>query len=140
MTVSRTYTINISGDIKTITGFEAYGNEKLNSIHFGGLVNLRNVEMAWFVFATETINLSRNRQLEHVNFLDLQGTKDILLPTNNVIRSIGITGVQQLPTAVVDRLISRIYDSVKNAPRTGDFSLAKHPSIEDPAEGNPLRC
>lgn len=122
------YKIVISGDIKAITGFDATGTSaKIDAIHFGGLVNLKNVTMAW-ADSPEIINLSRNRKLESVIITMAYGTKDILLPTTNAITHIEVTEIKDaagnpLPTAVVDRIVSRIYDSVKNSPRAGLFDL-----------------
>jgi hypothetical protein len=122
------YTIVVSGDIKSITGFRATGSSaKINTIHFGGLVNLKHVTMVW-ADSPEIINLSRNRQLENVVLALLDGTNDILLPSTNAINYIEVTDIKDaygngLSTAVVDRIVSRIYDSVKNSPRSGLFNL-----------------
>jgi hypothetical protein len=83
--------------------------------------------MAW-VDSPEIINLSRNRKLERVVLTLLRGTKDILLPSTNAITHIEVTDIKDmsgnaLSTAVVDRIVSRIYDSVKNSPLTGFFDL-----------------
>lgn len=124
----KNYKIVVSGDIKTITGFDAIGTSaKVNAIHFGGLVNLKSVMLAW-VDSPEIINLSRNRQLENVVLTLLRGTKDILLPATNAITHIEVTDIKDasensLSTAVVDRLVSRIYDSVKSSSRAGVFDL-----------------
>jgi hypothetical protein len=128
----KNYTINVSGDIKNITAFDTvFPDIKFNSIHFGGLVNLRSVAINLSEYSPETINLSRNRMLESVYFIGCYRTKDILLPTTNAIKSIYISGENQLSTAVVDRIVSRVYDSVKKSPRSGSFELKQLWDQED---------
>lgn len=121
------FKINISGDIKTITKFDAaYGYFKLNHIHFGGVTNLREVSLSLFATSPARINLSQNRLLESVRFVGLETTSDIILPSTNRIREMLIDGKNLLPTAVVDRIIARVFDSVKASPRGGIMTLHKN--------------
>jgi hypothetical protein len=120
----KNYTINISGDIKTITDYHlSYQYANYNSFHFGGLVNLQSVSLGWQEGTPAIINLSRNKNLESVTVMGAQNTKDILLPSNNKISFIEISGPNLINTAAVDRIIARIYTSVINAPKVGTFRL-----------------
>lgn len=123
----KNYTINVSGEINTIVGFEWAEGEavEVNNIHFGGMVNLRRINMNLVEKGPFEINLSKNRLLESVNLFGVERTKDIILPTTHNINNINIGGPNDLPTAIVDRVIARIHDSVVNNPRPGFIALDK---------------
>lgn len=121
---AKNYTINMSGDIKTITSFRMnYLGTRINKIHFGGLVNLKEAEMGLLPYTMDVINLSRNRALETVRVVGLQSMDDVLLPSNNKLVNVDISGENEMTTAAVDRVIARVHDSVINNPRKGSFVL-----------------
>lgn len=128
----KSYTIQISGDIKAITSFgtTSYSYYDVNSVHFGGLVNLQNIDMN-FLQSPGVINLSRNRELRYISLMGLYGTKDLLLPSTNKINYLRITGATGLPTAVIDRVIARVYDSVLKSPRPGSINVSADGFWED---------
>jgi hypothetical protein len=120
----KNYTIKMSGDIKTITSFRVnYLSTKIHDIHFGGLVNLKEVGMNLLGEVPSVINLSRNRSIENVSLSGLPSLKDVLLPTANNLSYVDITGENLLTTAAVDRIIARVHDAVVNKPRAGRFVL-----------------
>jgi hypothetical protein len=120
----KNYTIKMSGDIKTITSFQMhYLGATIKDIHFGGLVNLMDVNMGFIGIIPGVINLSRNRNLETVTVADLRTLKDVLLPSTNKLIHVDISGDNQMTTAAVDRVIARVHDSVVNNPREGYFRL-----------------
>jgi hypothetical protein len=126
------YTVQMSGEITTITSFSAgYGSCKFNSFHFGGLVNLSSVSIV-LNEVPSTLNFARNRKLESVQLSGLETLTDLILPPVNVIRNISIDGNTKLSTSIVDRIIARVYDSVKSSPRAGSFNLSAV-LYEDPA-------
>jgi hypothetical protein len=78
-------------------------------------------------FVPEIINLSRNRALETVDLFAAWRLKDLLLPTTNNITYLSVGGDNQLSTAVIDRIVGRVYGSVRDSdsPRTGYISIKK---------------
>ena len=120
------YTINISGDIKMVRSFDmSYEGFRFNHFHFGGLVNLEDVNFNLFQYGPPVINLSRNKALKSINLVGIQGMQDLVLASTNVITHVDLAGENSLPTSVVDRVIARIHDSVINHPRPGFFNLSK---------------
>jgi hypothetical protein len=120
----KNYTVNVSGDIKTITELELnYADMVFNKIHFGGLTNLKYLNFNLFAAGPITVNLSRNRMLEHITLLGIERMEDVILPSTNKISSLDISGDNNLSTAAVDRIVARIHDSVVNSPRAGFITL-----------------
>jgi hypothetical protein len=120
------YTINISGDIKMVKTFDmSYEGVKFNQFHFGGMVNLEDLNFNLFQYGPSVINVSQNKALKSINMVGIQGMQDLVLASTNVITHLDLAGENSLPTSVVDRVIARIHDSVVNNPRAGFFNLSK---------------
>lgn len=118
------FAIRVSGDIKTITGFNFYyASLYVNEVHFGGLTNLKSLSMGVLSYGPTEINLSKNKVIESVVLPGVQRLQNLILPVSNKIRVIDISGYNELPTAVVDRVIARVHDSVVNSPRSGYFNI-----------------
>lgn len=119
-----TFVIRISGDIKTIDQVEwHYQGFYINSMHFGGLTNLKHLRMGELGHGPPVINLSKNKLVETVDVGGVQRLADLILPTSNKIRMLDISGWNELSTADVDRIIARVHDSVVNSPRSGYVNL-----------------
>lgn len=120
------YTINISGDITMIRAFDMnYEGFQFNQFHFGGMTNLEDVNFNLWQYGPSVINLSQNKKLKSVTLAGIQGMQDLVLSSTNVITHIDLAGENSLPSSVVDRVISRIHDSVVSNPRAGFFNLSK---------------
>jgi hypothetical protein len=121
----KNYTINVSGDLATITAIDmAYRDLLINHIHFGGLTNLEQVNFN-LIKIQGAVNFSRNKKLQVVHLLGVQGMTDVILSTTNNITQLNISGDNSLTTPSVDRIIARIHDSVINNPRQGSMTLSK---------------
>jgi hypothetical protein len=122
----KNYAVNVSGDIKTITELDLnYADMVFNNIHFGGLTNLKVLNFNLLAAGPKTVNLSRNKMLEHITLLGVERMEDVILSTTNVISSLDISGDNNLSAAVVDRIVARIHDSVVNSPRAGSITLRR---------------
>jgi hypothetical protein len=120
----KNYTIKIDGEIKNIQYFGiSYQELKLRDLHLSGLTGLKELELLVLSQSPEVINLSHNKLIENLFFVDLTNLRDIILPTTNNINSILLYGDTQLSTAVVDRIVDRVYQSVVSNPRSGSFAL-----------------
>jgi hypothetical protein len=120
----KNYTIKVSGDIKMITMFYMT-NEDLyvNNIHFGGMTNLIEAALYSLQHGPQVVNLSKNKMIERVVLVDTRNMKDIILSTTNKIWLVNLNRSVDLPVSVIDRVVSRVYDSVLQDPRSGYFSL-----------------
>jgi hypothetical protein len=118
------FAIRISGDLKAITTFNYYYDGLVvNEMHFGGLTNLKELDMGVLQDGPPVINLSKNKLIERVLLPGVQRLQDLILPTSNKIQAIDISGTNELSTADADRIIARVHDSVVKSPRTGYFNL-----------------
>jgi hypothetical protein len=135
----KNYTVKVSGDIGMITSYFLDYNPylKVRDIHTGGLLNLTSIRIGGFYQSPPALNLSRNRKLESVYLFDLLQTTDIILPTTNNISLMVLLGDTALPVAVLDRIISRIYDSVRNSPRSGILNISKEADTDSEILGPP---
>lgn len=126
------FAIRVSGDIKTITGFNFYyASLYVDEVHFGGLTNLRSLSMGVLGYGPREINLSKNKLIEDVMLPGVQRLENLILPVTNKIRILDISGYNELPPAVVDRAIARVYDSVVKSPRTGYVNIPASWSQEE---------
>lgn len=119
----KNYTIQVTGEISKITTFGMYYQHIIiRNVYLAGLVNLRKISMGLNYRVPSIVNLSHNRKIET---LDLNGPEltDIIVPSENRLNTVLISGPNALSTAVVDRIISRVYTSVQASPRTGYFAL-----------------
>jgi hypothetical protein len=123
----KNYSIRITGDIASVTEFRmAYSTVELQNIYTAGLTNLEELSLQLIAKAPNAINLSQNRKLKGVYLVGLDELSDLILPSTHQIKSIDISGPNNLSTQVVDRAVSRIYDSVVANPRAGYFDLSSH--------------
>lgn len=119
----KNYNIQVSGEIKKITTFGMYYQHIIiRNVYLSGLTNLRDIRMGLNYRAPSVVNLSHNRKIE---LMDLSGENltDIIVPSENNLTTVLIGGPSGLSTAVVDRIISRVYTSVQASPRAGYFAL-----------------
>jgi hypothetical protein len=120
----KNYVIKIDGEIKNIESYGlTYQDVNLRDIYLSGLTGLKHLNIGLITGSPEVINFSHNKLIEEVDLTDLRQLRDIIIPTTNNISYISIAGDVQLTTAVVDRVIGRVYQSVVSNPRTGTFSL-----------------
>ncbi|HEY0740836.1 MAG TPA: hypothetical protein VGD40_05205 [Chryseosolibacter sp.] len=126
------FAIRVSGDIKTIREFNFYyASLYVNEVYFGGLTNLKTLSMGVLGYGPREINLSNNKLIESVVLPGIQHLENLILPVSNKIRTLDISGYNELSTAVVDRVIARVYDSVVRSPRTGHVNLPASWSQDD---------
>jgi hypothetical protein len=120
---SKDYTITVSGDIKTIETFIMLDEDlKVNALHLGGLSNLRTFSFQLIWDGPQILNLSQCRKLRLLELSSVASLTDLILPATNEIFYASLNG-SGLSTAVVDRVIARIYDSVVNNPRPGSIDI-----------------
>jgi hypothetical protein len=118
------FAITISGDLHSIKGVDYfYDGIDVREMHFGGLINLTNLNMGIIQSGPPVINLSENSMIERIILPGVQRMEELILPSVNKIRAIDISGTNSLNTADVDRIIARVHDSVVKSPRSGFFSL-----------------
>lgn len=122
----KNYTIKIDGDIKNIEyyGMSYQDGVKVRNLHLSGLTGLKTINLVIMTESPEVINLSHNKLLEEIDFVDLTTTKQVIVPTTNKLTAIRLTGCTQLSTAAMDHIIGRIYQSVVSNPRTGSFGAS----------------
>jgi hypothetical protein len=119
----KNYNIQISGEITKITTFGMYYQHIIiRNVYLGGLTNLRQLRMGLNYRAPSVVTFSHHRTIE---MIDLSGENltDIIVPSENKLTTVLIGGPTGLSTAVVDRIISRVYTSVQTSPRAGYFAL-----------------
>lgn len=119
----KNYAIQVTGEISKVTGFGMYYQHIIiRNVYLSGLVNLNQLSMGLNYKMPAVVNLSHNRQIE---ILDLNGPEltDIIVPSENKLATVLISGPNALSTSVVDRIISRVYTSVQASPRAGYFAL-----------------
>jgi hypothetical protein len=120
----KNYTIQITGSISTLSEFRCnYQHVNLRKVHLSGLTGLKTFSVGSNYLGPEAINFSHNRQLADLSLMIPQ-LSDVILPTTNQINRLSLAGPNRLSTAVVDRVISRVYDSVKANPRAGVIELS----------------
>jgi hypothetical protein len=129
------FTINVTGDLNMIDSFLLMDEQiAINDIHFGGLPNLMGLDMYNLPNGPQVVNFSKNRKLAYIALNNIQRMQDVILPTTNVYRQVNIAGSNDLTTAVVDRIIARVHDSVLRNPRVGgDLELGKAYSFPEDA-------
>ncbi|MBT1700362.1 hypothetical protein KK083_25975 [Fulvivirgaceae bacterium PWU4] len=122
----KNYTIKIDGDIKNIEyyGMSYQDGVRVRNLHLSGLTGLKTINLVIMTEAPEVINLSHNKLLEEIDFVDLTTLKQVIVPTTNKLTAIRLTGCTQLSTAAMDHIIGRVYQSVVSTPRTGSFSAS----------------
>ncbi|HEY0652412.1 MAG TPA: hypothetical protein VGD65_04750 [Chryseosolibacter sp.] len=120
----KNYTIRVSGEITTITRFEIHQQDMpVDKIHFGGLTNLRELELDYMSNSPYVVNLSRNKELVSAKFYVTARLYEVILSTTNKITNLEISGPNSINTPNADRVVARIHDSVINNPRTGTINL-----------------
>jgi hypothetical protein len=122
----KNYYIKIDGDIKNIEyyGMSYQDGVKVRNLHLSGLTGLKSLNLVIMSQSPEVINLSHNKLIEEIDFVDLLALKEVIIPTTNKLREVRLTGCTQLNTAAMDHIIGRIYQSVVSAPRTGSFNFS----------------
>jgi hypothetical protein len=132
------YTIRVSGDILTITQLDiGYENLAVRNIHFGGVSNIRSVTLNQLPNGPASINLSRNKKIESVVLASIKPLREVLLSTTNNISLMDIAGSTNLSTAVVDKIVARIHDSVISRPRFGYFGFNRTWALKDMSRVGP---
>jgi hypothetical protein len=122
----KNYVIKIDGEIKNIESFGLlYKTVNLRDIYLSGLIGLKHLNIGLISVSPKVINLSHNKLIEELDLIDLRQLTDVIVPTTNNISLIGLVGCTQLSTAVVDRVIGRVYQSVVTNPRSGSFGLSR---------------
>lgn len=118
----KNYTIQVTGEISSITTFGLYYQHIIiRDVHLAGLVNLAKLSMGFNYQNPSVVNFSHNRKIE---IIDLTGeVADIIIPSENNLSTVLISGPNNLTTVVIDRIISRVYTSVQSSPRAGYFAL-----------------
>src|SRR5688572_10843424 len=96
---------------------------KVSSLHLGGLTNVQTFSFQLIWDGPPSLNLSQCRQLGLLELSSVASLTDLILPATNKIMYASLNGLTSLPTAVVDRVIARIYDSVVKNPRPGIIDL-----------------
>jgi hypothetical protein len=122
----KNYNIQVTGEISKITRFGLYYQHIIiRNVYLAGLVNLSRLSMGLNYRAPSVVNLSHNRKIETI---DLSGTEltDVIVPSENRLTTVLLTGPNGLSTAVIDRIISRVYTSVQASAREGYFALNKN--------------
>jgi hypothetical protein len=138
---SKDYTITVSGDIKTIETFIMLDEDlKVNALHLGGLINLTTFSFQLIWDGPATLNLSQCRNLGLLELQAVPKLTDLILPTTNNIWYANLSGTTNLSTAVIDRVIARIYDAAVNHSRRGgviDIKAFHQAGQEDSMIGPP---
>ncbi len=123
---AKDFTIKVSGEIKAIENFLVLSeNLRINSMHLGGLTNLEVFSFQIVKNSPATINLSQCRKLSLIELSSVPNLTDVILPATNEIAYADFYGATGLSTAVVDRTIARIHDSVVASPREGVLNLTR---------------
>lgn len=133
----KNYNIQITGEITKITAFGMYYQHIIiRNVYLAGLTNLRQLSMGLNYRAPAVVNLSHNRKIE---MLDLSGNEltDIIVPSENKLNNVLISGATGLSTSVVDRIVARVYTSVQASPRAGHFALNEDQNQETSAMVGP---
>ncbi|MEQ1586680.1 MAG: hypothetical protein ABL895_12420 [Cyclobacteriaceae bacterium] len=137
------HSITITGDLDLITSlFTAnYGEGRMSAINVQGLTGLEEIVIGLNEPpGPAVIDLSNNSKLHYVNVNHDRHLNNLILPTENNIRAIEISGCDLLTTPRVDDVISKIYFSVvQHNEMNGDFSLSEDWSQDpgDPMVGPP---
>lgn len=120
------YQILITGDLAKITELGmAYISFPVWQVHLDGLINLEHLAFDLLNQGPREINLSQNRKLKSLVLSGIQPLENVIVPSTNQLTTVDITGANSLTTPVVDRIISRVRDSVVKNPRAGAFNLSK---------------
>lgn len=119
----KNYTIQITGEITKITALEIYYQHvMIRNLYLAGLTNLEDLTIGSNYSCPSVINLSYNKKIRHIEVGD-EEISDIIIPSTNNLQTVLLDGPNNLSTAVVDRIISRVYTSVQANPRSGVFGL-----------------
>jgi hypothetical protein len=120
---NKNYTIKITGELTKITALEIYYQHMMiRNLYLAGLTNLEDLTMGLNYSCPSVINLSHNKKIQRIEVGD-EEISDIIIPSTNKLHTVLLDGPNNLSTAVVDRIISRVYASVKANPRSGAFGL-----------------
>jgi hypothetical protein len=119
----KNYTIQITGEISRISVFGIYYQHIIiRNVYLAGLINLKGISIGLNYQGPSVVNFSHNLNIESIELSDDDIT-DIIIPSSNKLSMVLISGPNNLSTAVIDRIISRVYTSVQSSPRSGHFAL-----------------
>lgn len=120
----KNYTIQITGELAAVTDLEMnYQHVHFRDFNLSGAKNLKSFRYNLNFMSPATINFSHNRLIEEILLVAAIQTTDVIIPPTNSLRAIDLSNCTGLSTAVVDRVIARVYDSVKAKPRKGFFGM-----------------
>jgi hypothetical protein len=138
---AKNYVIKIDGQITNIEVYRlTYQSARFKNFYLSGLTGLKEFDIV-LSNGPSVINLSHNKLIESLGLVGVNNLQDVILPTANNIRYISVAGPNQISTAVIDRIVGRVYQSVVNNPRAGTFTLSTEwwhgPEPDDEMVGPP---
>lgn len=134
------FPITITGDLQKIKYFYSfYGNGALDSINTQSLSNLKEIRFG-LTNGPKVIDLRYNKKIEFIMMTGLHELEELLLPDENSIYYIDISGPNLITTSGIDQIINKIYaTAVMNNVMNGGFQLNKqwYPPFTGEAVGPP---
>ena len=124
--VSGNFPITVTGDLDKIKSFNSfYGQGRMDAIDVRGLTNLQSIDIG-LTHGPKLIDLTYNTRLETIFMPNVQQLEHLLLPVGLLIQLIDISGPNQLTSVEVDKIISKVHESVVQHNKTGGrFTLAE---------------
>lgn len=126
-TEAGTFLISITGELDKITSFTLiYETAVMDKINFQSLTELSSISFGITPRGPKVIDLRHNTKLESVSVINIANQEDLLLPEENHIRSIAITGPNLFSTSDVDAIVNNIYANASmHNERNGTFLIQK---------------
>lgn len=128
-------TMRISGDLKNITFFRAFGyNTGISEIY--GLKHLKAMQTFYpgLLFLEDQLDLHQNRELAHIDLFHATLPEWFRLPQQHEIRGVTVTlADRNITTGEIDLLVNNIY---KNTVRRGIYNGTLHLTGSDAPSAN----
>ncbi len=107
------FPITVTGDLDNVTEFKIfYDNGWYDSVNLEGLQYLKDVRIGWISHGPGLVDLRYNPRLEFAMLGNSHRLEEVRLSDDNHITYLDISGINQLNTADVDVIVSKIYYAV----------------------------
>lgn len=107
------FPIVVTGDLDEVNGFYAfYDNAWYDAVDFSGLPNLEDVSTGWMQHGPTVIDLRYNPKIRTANLAYNVNLQEVLIPEDNHVVGLTISGPNQLTSAVLDDVIYKLYNAV----------------------------